>query len=235
MPTAAELKPNDSDRSSQAGFRRVNTAIDGANINAGAAQSNLHEHSFTSHPLPILGSQIHSGADFSHVAQILTPKSPTIQSIQLKNGQFKVDESFFDDTKASSYFIPPDDMKQNWTVFSKKSTDLEVHNINVDLGARTKQTRPGSDSKQTRTLSRKLETSPAKKQNLLELLECEPGKGKLINKFLVFQDYTSEPNDMKQIEETWVRELKQREESIDRMVILGTSKDSIVLGPSDGE
>lgn len=56
-----------------------------------------------------------------------------------------------------------------------------------------------------------IETSPAKKQKLIEVLDCELGKGKLIDEFLVFEDYTQEPTETKQMEEEWAQKLKKRE------------------------
>ncbi|KAF6043260.1 hypothetical protein FOB58_002439 [Candida parapsilosis] len=72
-----------------------------------------------------------------------------------------------------------------------------------------------SGPKQVRSLFGEIETSPAKKQKLIEVLDCELGKGKLIDEFLVFEDYTQEPTEMKQMEEEWAQKLKKREREKD--------------------
>ncbi|KAG5422055.1 SIZ1 [Candida metapsilosis] len=191
--------------------------------------SNLNGDSLVPDSLPpsTLGS--HPTSSFSPVAATLSSDTPTTQKNELKKGQFKIDESFFDDSKAPEYIPPADDMKENSTVFVNGKNNLQVQHVSMDVDFRSNAPNSEPDFKQTESLVEERETSPSKRRKLIELLECELGKGKLINKFLVFQDYTSEPDDMKQMEEAWVKGLQEREERINKIVFSGSSNDPIVL------
>lgn len=190
--------------------------------------SNPHGHHSISGFLPQTKLQSSLNNNYSLVTQTLSPDSVT-EPNQLKKGHFKIGESFFDDSKTLDYVIPANDMKENSTVPQKDGENLRLQQIIVDTTSQSKGGRLESDLKRTRSIFREMETSPTKKQKLMEILKCELDKGELINKFQVFQDYTLEPADMKRIEGVWVQGLKEKEKRIDQIVSSGSSKDPIVL------
>lgn len=190
---------------------------------------NPHGHHSISGFSPQTKPQSPLNNNYSLVTQTLSPDSVTTEPSQLKKGLFKIGESFFDDSKTLDYVIPANDMKENSTVPQKDGENLRLQQIIVDITSQSKGERLESDLKQARSIFEEMETSPTKKQKLMEILKCELDKDKLINKFQVFQDYTLEPADMKRMKGVWVQRLKEKEKRIDQIVSSGSSKNPIVL------